>query len=425
MSRAFYVVASIRALFGTGDSVGHVRKLSTGKYQARYRGPNGREHARNFDRKLDASAWLLEETRKVGRGSYTPPRAGEITLRDWSETYLAKLQVKPKTQASYESLIRSRILPALGDHRLSKIRPGDVDDWVSGMVSEGLSPSRIRQAHVVLSKMLKLAIRRNILAINAADGCETLPKIKADEADFFADPTIVDRIAQAADEWKDGRGRGLGYGLFIRLQGTLGLRFGEAAALRRRSVDLLAKPPRLHITENLTEIGGRLDFGTPKSHATRWVPLTPDLAAAERLRPRAPSPASDDALLFTSPGGSRNDPAGPYGDDSVGRWRQLPVRYSNFRTQVWVPIIRGLGLPPTGLHILRHTAAAQMISAGWTPKAIQRVLGHRSVAFTLTVYGHLFESDLGELAARLDERPADSVRILSMPSPAVPAGKVL
>jgi integrase len=145
---------------------------------------------------------------------------------------------------------------------------------------QGLSPSRIRQAHVVLSKMLKPAVRRNKLSFNAADGCETLPSLRQEEAPYFHDSTIVDKIAAAADAWGDSRGKALGYGLFIQLQGTFGLRFGEAAALRRRSVDLLSKPPRLHITESLSETGGHLDFNTPKTHATRWVPLSPDLAAA-------------------------------------------------------------------------------------------------------------------------------------------------
>ena len=43
-----------------------------------------------------------------------------------------------------------------------------------------------------------------------------------------------------------------------------------------------------------------------------------------------------------------------------------------------------------------------MIQAGASPKAVQAVLGHRSAAFTLTVYGHSFDADLDDLAARLD-----------------------
>jgi hypothetical protein len=43
-----------------------------------------------------------------------------------------------------------------------------------------------------------------------------------------------------------------------------------------------------------------------------------------------------------------------------------------------------------------------MIGAGASPKALQSVLGYRSAAFTLTVYGHLFDADLDEPASKLD-----------------------
>lgn len=71
----------------------------------------------------------------------------------------------------------------------------------------------------------------------------------------------------------------------------------------------------------------------------------------------------------------------------------------------WVPTLDNLGLPRCGMHALRHSAAARMISAGWQAKAVQQALGHSSVAFTLTVYGHLFDDDLDELAAALESSP--------------------
>jgi integrase len=43
-----------------------------------------------------------------------------------------------------------------------------------------------------------------------------------------------------------------------------------------------------------------------------------------------------------------------------------------------------------------------MIHCGWSPKAVQKVLGHESAAFTLTVYGHIFDDDMDELAQHLD-----------------------
>jgi integrase len=53
-----------------------------------------------------------------------------------------------------------------------------------------------------------------------------------------------------------------------------------------------------------------------------------------------------------------------------------------------------------------------MISAGASPKAVQSIMGHRSAAFTQTVYGHMFDADLDALAARLDDlpRPHDGLR---------------
>lgn len=89
------------------------------------------------------------------------------------------------------------------------------------------------------------------------------------------------------------------------------------------------------------------------------------------------------ALVFTGPKGG-------------------PLRYRYLYMRLWRPVLAQLKLPAVGLHTFRHSAAARMIAAGAQPKMIQKVMGHRSVAFTLTVYGHIFDDDLDDLAARLD-----------------------
>jgi len=78
------------------------------------------------------------------------------------------------------------------------------------------------------------------------------------------------------------------------------------------------------------------------------------------------------------------------------------LRHRNFHRRIWVPTLERLGLPPIGLHALRHSAAAALIHSGASPKAVQQILGHRSVAFTLTVYGHMFETDLDKVAEGLE-----------------------
>ena len=148
---------------------------------------------------------------------------------------------------------------------------------------------------------------------------------------------------------------------------------------RRRSVDLLRR--RVLISESVAE-SGQFVFGPTKTHAQRTVPLPPSLV--ERLSEHLDRlPADAESLLFTS---LRGD----------------PMRYANFRRRIWRPTLECLGLPMVGVHVLRHSAAARLIAAGASPKAVQTILGHGSAAFTLTVYGHLVDTDLDDLADRLD-----------------------
>ena len=51
----------------------------------------------------------------------------------------------------------------------------------------------------------------------------------------------------------------------------------------------------------------------------------------------------------------------------------------------------------------RCSAAAALIRSGASPKAVQTIFGHRSAAFTMTVYGHIFDADLDDIAARLQD----------------------
>ena len=60
-------------------------------------------------------------------------------------------------------------------------------------------------------------------------------------------------------------------------------------------------------------------------------------------------------------------------------------------------------LPSVGVHVLRHSAAAALIQSGASATAVQKILGHRSAAFTLTVYGHIFDTDLDLVAENLDQ----------------------
>jgi site-specific recombinase XerD len=89
------------------------------------------------------------------------------------------------------------------------------------------------------------------------------------------------------------------------------------------------------------------------------------------------------AFLFTSPNGA-------------------PLRYTNWRRRVWLPALERANLSAVGVYVLRHSAAARLVAAGASPKALQTILG-RLRGIQPHPYGHLFDSDVDDLAGRLDE----------------------
>ncbi len=61
-------------------AIGEKRQVRAVVYRARYRDEGGREHARHFQRKVDAQRWLDEVTAAVVTGQYVDPKAGKATF---------------------------------------------------------------------------------------------------------------------------------------------------------------------------------------------------------------------------------------------------------------------------------------------------------------------------------------------------------
>jgi integrase len=278
--------------------------------------------------------------------------------------------LKPTTVASYQSLLRSRILPAFGDLLLGDLDGLRVRHWIAEMNVAGLSASRIQQAHRLLGQLFRSAVECGLVDRDPSTGVK-LPRVTRRET-LFLDSQQVERLADSMPGEYHALVQILSYG---------GLRWGEAAALRRKRIDLDAA--RITVAESLAEVNGILHFGETKTNRIRNVAIPAFLV--EELRAHLTGIPKDlEALVFTSPLGN-------------------PLRLANFRRRVWWPSLERAGLPhELRIHDLRHTCATILISRGVHPKAIQHHLGHANIDITMNRYGHLLPEQFSDLSAQLD-----------------------
>ena len=365
----------------------HIEKRSDRRkpWTVRYRDPAGRERSRSFARKVDADRFMATVQADLSRGDWTDPRLWQITLGEWAERWLrTKAHLKPKTLAGYRSNLQTHVLPAFGRYQLRHIDRMAVEEWVADLQATGLGPSGIRQARQVLHSMLTLAVDAGYLAANPVEAVRT-PR-QPEPQMLFLRADQVERLANVIQE---------PYGTLVYLLVYGGLRWGEAAALRRGRCDLARS--RISVAESVSEAGGELHYGTTKNHRSRIIGIPEFLGDLLSRHLDHHVPDKPDALLFTSPQGA-------------------PLRNSNFRRQVWYTAVAQAGLPEgLRIHDLRHTCASLLIAAGANPKAVQVHLGHSSIAVTMDRYTHLFPSDIEALIGRLEDIRAQSLAAQSRP----------
>lgn len=347
---------------------GSVKRRPDGKWRARYRDVAGKEHARHFARKADAERWVAASTTAVARGDWVDPAKSRITVAEWSKVWLAtKTHLRPRTRELYETALRVWVMPRWERVPLSQITHTDVVRWMSDL-AEKYSPAVTRQALLVLTQMLRLAVRDGRLARNPADGVAGA-RMPRPVQRFLSH----DEIARLASELPEP------YDLMVTLMAFTGLRFGEVAGLSVADVDTTRG--RIQVNWSVSELSkGGLHREAPKTYRRRSVPIPGFLQ--DRLAAYVAGRAANDALFTSMRGG--------------------PLRNSNFRHYIFDPAVRRAGLEPLTPHNLRDTAASLAVASGANVKAVQRMLGHASAAMTLDVYSGLFDADLDAVAARMD-----------------------
>lgn len=341
---------------------GTVRKRASGRWEARYRGPDGRMRSadRMFDRKSDAERYLTMVEAAVHRDEWVDPRLARVRLIDYAERWIDQRPgLRPRTEQLYRWTLRKHIAPTLGGVPLANLDTALIREWRAQLLASGASVSIAAKAYRLLRAILTTAVvedrilTRNPCRIPGAD------KEAPGERPVLS-LAQVEVLAAAVPSR---------YQALILVAALGSLRYGEVIALERQDIDLTALSIR--VRQQYQEIRGKgMVLGPPKSRAGRRTIAMPgevmNLLKAHLDRYVADEP---NALVFTGPKGA-------------------PIRRGNFNDLVrWRQAIATLGIPELHFHDLRHTGNVLAAASKVSTRDLMARMGHDSMAAAL-IYQH-------------------------------------
>ena len=349
----------------------HVRKLKSGLWQATVRHPSGGRFSKSDPLKKVVQTWAADQEAQIRRGEWVNPNGGKITLEQWHTKWLDTRRVENATTERTASWWRNYIEPKFGKWPLASIQSWDVEAWVTDLEHRKIGAPTVNGALRLLGQMLRAAIKHKLLSADPTDGISATPP-----------SPHVDRILTRAEADKllaqfKGQDR-----VFVSMLLYCGLRFQEAAGLRRFRVDLLRK--RIQIAKVLPRKGPEKGPKTPSG--VRAVPLTDELVV--ELSKVIPGP--DEGLVFTSR---------PKQGTAGGK----QIRYPHWHTHVWTPALEKAKLadPQPTPHDLRHTYGTWLAEAGVPPRQIADLMGHKSLR-SVERYIHGTEARFDQARAALE-----------------------
>lgn len=337
---------------------GRVRRLPSGRHQARYPGPDGIDRAapQTFASKTDADVWLTMKEAEIRRGDWIDPDAGAVLLADFGATRIEERPgLRPQTVRLYDYLLRAHIAPHFAGVTVAGVTLARVRSWRKALLDSGVSAVTAAKAYRLLRAILNTAVDDGLIRSNPC-------RVKGADKETSPERPVL-TVAQVFDL---ADAIGPRYGSLVLLATFASLRWAELAALSPKDIDTDACTVRV-VRQIEYPAGGGHAFGPPKSRAGRRVVSFPDLIAPQ-LRKHLDGLDATVTLAFTGPTGA-------------------PLRHSNFYRRAWMPALKAVGLEGVHLHDLRHTGNQFSADAGANIRELMERMGHDSTRAAL-IYPH-------------------------------------
>lgn len=360
---------------------GSIREKPNGSYELRYT-QDGKQKSKSFKTFTDADKARRQITAAVDAGTYVDP--SKMRLEVWLDTWLRSYcgHIKPGTLIQYQGYVKNHIDPELGKIKLCNLRPHRVQQFVNELSYHGkqrdgeLSYKTRKNVHGCLSAALAKAVQIKYIPENPATGCN-IPKELREENDKEINPFTTEELTAFLSHIDGARFKNIydiALGTGMRLSEILGLRWSRVS-LKNSTITV---DSQLAI---LREKGGKRKLAPTKYENTRTFKAAKSVIA---LLQRVKKQQAKDKLAAGSAWAWEIEDL-VFTDAIGGTIPHASVEHE------YKKLVTAAGCPEHRFHDLRHTFATLALQNHADVKTLSKALGHRSVAFTLDVYGHVSE----------------------------------
>lgn len=278
-----------------------------------------------------------------------------------------KVSVKESTYTRYNRIVEKYLFPQLKDQLLSKLDQRYLNDLTEKLLNEGgightaLSPKSVSDILCVLKAILKYGKENQYPCPNLAGIKHPQKMPKAIRIFTDENRRQMEALLLNSD---DTTSLGILFTLFT------GVRIGELCGLRWEDIDF--DQDVVTIGRTVERIAD-LDPATPTK--TKIIISEPKTGSSLRV---IPLPAFLKEYLF-----KRKQNGDCYlltGTSKPTEPHQYYVRYQNYLKQIH--------MEKYTFHALRHTFATRCVEMGFDTKSLSEIMGHASIATTLSIYVH-------------------------------------
>ena len=425
-------MASIRKRNGTyqiivslgRDSTGH-KITETTTYTPKATTP------RAIEKEVEEFSRVFED--RVKSGKYFDGE--KITFEEYADTWRAdwaKFNLTKRVQEDYDSILKNRVFPYIGNLKIAKIRPSNIQAIITKMSSK-YAVKTIKYTYTVINSVMSYAYNMEVIGENPCSRCK-LPKqseeIDGDKLHFFdldQAKTFLNALsreykstykshertlkktgeAYTVPEYEETRTIPLQFQAYFQIAIYGGFRRGEMIAITWDDVDFQKNTISINKAFTRTKEEGQF-LKPPKTKAGNRTVVLP-ASCFETLKKWKTEQMELCLKLGTQWKGSRGK---DYGKNFVfiqtesGRAMDLDTPSHKFgeilamynatceREEDKLPIIR--------LHDLRHTSATLLLSEGVDIETVSKRLGHEKASVTLDIYGHALPAKDDEASRKLE-----------------------